>query len=59
MTRNSFILFIVQFVVLVILICFVANLPAVEQFNLKQCQQLQEDLVEAQLAGRRGLFKQR
>jgi uncharacterized membrane protein (DUF106 family) len=46
MTRNSFILFIVQFVVLVILICFVANLPAVEQFNLKQCQQLQEDLEQ-------------
>jgi len=46
MNRNSLFLFAVQVVVLVILGCFVANLPAVEQFNLGQCQQLQAELEQ-------------
>jgi hypothetical protein len=54
MNRNSVILFIAQFIVLVILICFVANLPAVEQFNLNQCKQLQEDLEKNRNLQRKG-----
>jgi uncharacterized membrane protein (DUF106 family) len=44
MTVKSFMLFIVQVVVLVTIIGFVTNLPAVEQFNLNQCKQLQKEL---------------
>jgi hypothetical protein len=54
MNRNSVILFIAQFIVLVVLICFVAHLPAVEQFNLGQCQQLQEELEQTRRKQRNG-----
>ncbi len=54
MNRNSLFLFVVQVVVLVILGCFVANLPAVEQFNLGQCQQLQAELEQNRNHQRRG-----
>ncbi len=54
MNRNSLFLFAVQFVVLVILGFFVANLPAVEQFNLGQCQQLQTELEKTRNHQRKG-----
>jgi hypothetical protein len=54
MNRNSVILFIVQFVVLVVLIGFVTHLPAVEQFNLNQCQQLQQELEKIRNKQRKG-----
>jgi hypothetical protein len=44
MNPHSIFLFLIQSAVLVILSFFVVNLPAVEQFNLGQCQQLQQEL---------------
>ena len=44
MNRLSIGLFLAQCVVLMTLIFFVSQLPAVEQFDLKQCQQLQREL---------------
>ena len=54
MTRQSVILFVFQCILLVVLICFVSNLPAVEQFQLNQCQQLQSELEKTRQKQRNG-----
>lgn len=54
MNQHSLLLFSVQFVLLLILISFVSHLPAVEQFDLTQCQQLQQELEQNRKQQRRG-----
>lgn len=54
MNRLSIGLFLAQCVVLMTLIFFVSQLPAVEQFDLKQCQQLQRELEKNRQQQRSG-----
>jgi hypothetical protein len=54
MNSHSIFLFLIQSAVLVVLSFFVVNLPAVEQFNLGQCQQLQQELQKTRNHQRTG-----
>jgi hypothetical protein len=54
MNLQSVMLFAAQSLLLVVLICFVSNLPAVEQFQLNQCLQLQSELEKTRRKQRNG-----